>query len=82
MSPASRTPRSNFRVLTRVRGGYNGAVMYDIQLQVAATGSLVWAQTFSDQAQADEFQAQLDQDMDDLDLAGFRSKYSVPASAA
>lgn len=77
-----RTPRSNFRVLTRTRGGYDGAVMYDIQLQIAATGALVWAQTFSDQNQADEFQAQVDQDMDDLDLDGFRRKYSVPASAA
>lgn len=82
VSSRQRTPRSDFRVLTRTRGGYDGAVMYDIQLQIAATGALVWAQTFSDQTQADEFQAQVAQDMDDLDIDGFRRKYSVPASAA
>lgn len=76
------TPRSNFRVLTRIRTGYESAVMYDVQLQVAATGALVWAQTFTDQAQADEFQAQLDDDMDELEYDDFRRKYSVPASAA
>lgn len=82
ISPRPRTPRSDFRVLTRTRGGYDGAVMYDIQLQIAATGALVWAQTFTDQAQADAFQSQVDDDLSELDLAGFRRKYSVPASAA
>ncbi len=82
MSNRQRTARSDFRILTRTRGGYDGAVMYDVQLQIAATGALIWAQTFSDQDQANEFQDQVDQDMNDLDLAGFRRKYSVPASAA
>ncbi|MFT5223444.1 MAG: hypothetical protein ACI867_001761 [Glaciecola sp.] len=82
MSERQRTARSDFRVLTRIRGGYDGAVMYDIQLQVAATGALLWAQTFSDQTQANEFEAQVLDDMDELDLPEFRRKYSVPASAA
>lgn len=75
-----RRPRQDFRVLTRNRGGYDGGVMYDVQLQVAATGALVWAQTFSDQLQAEEFQAQLEADMEGLDMEGFRRKYSVPST--
>lgn len=81
MTDAPRTPRQDFRVLTRRRGGYDGAVMYDVQLQVAATGSLVWAQTFSDAEQADEFESQLDADLDALDSEAFRRKYGVPSSA-
>ena len=77
---SDRRPRQDFRVLTRRRGGYDGAVMYDVQLQVAATGALVWAQTFSDEAQADAFEAQLDGDLDELDDGAFRRKYGVPAS--
>lgn len=76
----SSPPRRDFRVLTRSRGGYQGAVMYDVQLQVAATGALLWAQTFSDQQQADEFQDQLEADLDDLDMERFRSKYGVPST--
>ncbi len=82
MSVEHRTARQDFRILTRIRGGYDGGVMYDIQLQVAASGSLVWAQTFSDQTQANEFQAQVEGDMDDLENVDFRRKYSVPSSAA
>jgi hypothetical protein len=77
---SDRSPRRDFRVLTRRRGGYDGAEMYDVQLQVAATGALVWAQTFSDSAQADAFEAQLDEDLDALDDVAFRRKYGVPAS--
>ena len=54
--------------------------MYDVQLQVAATGALVWAQTFSDEDQADAFESQLDDDLDELDDVAFRRKYGVPAS--
>lgn len=75
-----RRPRRDFRVLTRRRGGYDGAVMIDVQLQVAATGAMVWAQTFSDEAQAEAFESQLDRDLDELDDAAFRRKYSVPAN--
>lgn len=81
MTDRPKTPRQDFRVLTRQRGGYDGAVMYDVQLQVAATGSLVWAQTFSDEQQAREFERELEDDLDHLDNEGFRRKYGVPASA-
>ena len=76
---ADRTPRQDFRVLQRRRGGYDG-VMVDIQLQVAATGALVWAQTFSDEAQAETFAAELEADLDALDNDEFRRKYSVPST--
>jgi hypothetical protein len=76
----TRSPRRDFRVLTRRRGGYDGAAMVDIQLQVAATGALVWAQTFSDGDQAETFQRELEDDLDDLDGVAFRKKYGVPPS--
>ncbi len=76
-----RRPRRDFRVLSRRRGGYDGAVMIDVQLQVTATGALVWAQTFSDEVQADAFQTELTQDLEDLQDADFRRKYGVPSSA-
>ena len=76
----SRSPRRDFRVLTRRRGGYDGAAMVDVQLQLAATGALVWAQTFSDSEQAETFQAELEDDLDALDDVAFRRKYGVPAS--
>lgn len=76
---APRTPRQDFRVLTRRRGRYDGT-MIDIQLQVASTGALVWAQTFSDQTQADEFASELESDLDTLDNDAFRRKYSVPST--
>lgn len=78
-SDADRTPRQDFRVLTRRRTGYEG-VMVDIQLQVAATGALVWSQTFSDDAQADEFERQVEADLDTLDNEEFRRRYSVPST--
>lgn len=73
-----RSPRQDFRVLTRRRGGYEGT-MVDIQLQVAATGALVWAQTFSDEAQAQQFADGVETDLDTLDNDEFRRKYSVPS---
>jgi hypothetical protein len=77
---SERSPRKDFRVLTRRRGGYDGGVMFDVQLQVAATGALVWSQTFSDEDQATTFESQLDTDLDELDDVAFRRKYGVPAS--
>lgn len=76
---ADRTPRQDFRILTRRRTGYEG-VMVDIQLQVAATGALVWSQTFSDDDQADEFERQVEADLDTLDNDEFRRRYSVPST--
>ena len=78
-SDPDRTPRQDFRVLTRRRGGYDGT-MVDVQLQVAATGALVWAQTFSDEDQAEDFAAQLEADLDALGNDDFRRKYSVPST--
>lgn len=75
-----RNPRRDFRVLTRRRGGYDGAWMVDVQLQVAETGALVWAQTFSDTDQAETFQTELEEDLATLDDASFRRKYGVPSS--
>lgn len=79
-SSGDRVARNDFRVLTRTRGGYGGGVMYDVQLQVAATGRLVWAQTFTDRIQADAFQAEVEADLE-LDADAFRRKYSVPSTA-
>lgn len=76
-----RSPRRDFRVLTRRRGGYDGAHMVDVQLQVASTGALLWSQTFSDEQQADQFQHELESDLDALEDREFRRKYSVPSSA-
>ena len=75
------TSRRQFRVLTRMRGGYDGATMHDVQLQIAATGALVWAQTFTDQQQAEEFEQQVEDDLDHLVPEDFRSKYGVPSTA-
>jgi hypothetical protein len=79
--PSSGPPRRDFRIATRTRGGYDGAMMYDVQLQIVATGALLWAQTFTDQQQADEFQRQVEADLDELDMDRFRSKYGVPSTA-
>jgi hypothetical protein len=75
-----RLARRDFRVLTQTRGGYGDGVMYDVQLQAMATGSLAWAQTFTHEDQAEEFRAQVDRDLD-MDTVEFRRKYSVSQSA-
>ena len=75
------SPRRNYRVLTRTRGGYNGSTMYDVQLQVAATGNLVWAQTFTDREQAEQYEQRLDNDLDELDELDFRRKYNVTSQS-
>jgi hypothetical protein len=76
-----RVPRRDFRVLTRRRTGYEGALLIDVQLQVAATGALVWSRSFSDVHQAEELEAELEEDLDALDDAAFRRKHGVPPSA-
>lgn len=75
------TARSSFRVLTRRRDAYNGSTMYDVQLQAIASGSLLWAQTFTDRDQATRYERDLEHDLDDLELADFRRKYGVPSSS-
>jgi hypothetical protein len=78
---ADRLPRRDFRVHTRRRGGYEGASMVDVQLMVAQTGAMLWAQTFSDEEQAEAFQRQLEEDLDAMDDTTFRRTYGVPPSA-
>ena len=73
--------RRSFRVLTRTRTGYNGSTMYDVQLQSAASGNLLWSQTFTDSKQAKTYEQTLESDLDDLDEADFRRKYSVPSGS-
>jgi len=73
-------PRDLYRALTRQRGGYDG-MLFDVQLQVQATRALLWAQTFSGPEQASEFHDQLVADLAEMDLAAFRSRYSVPSSS-
>ncbi len=74
------SPRRDFRVLVRRRTGYENALIVDVQLQVAATGALVWARSFSDEHDADELQTELEHDLDELDGVEFRRKYGVPSS--
>lgn len=81
MTSEPTSPRHTFRVLTRTRGGYDGAVMYDVQLQIVASGALVWAQTFSDEQEAEEYRREVEGDLDVLDDREFRAKWSVPSSA-
>jgi hypothetical protein len=76
---AGMRPRDHFRVLRAQRGGYD-AVMFDVQLQVVRTGALVWAQSFSDERQADDFYEVVAADLDELEMAAFRSKYGVPST--
>lgn len=78
MEPGQR-PKDFFRVLRAQRGGYD-AIMFDVQLQVVATGALVWAQSFSAEQQADEFYEKVSNDLEHLDLDAFRSRYSVPST--
>lgn len=67
-------------MLTRRRTAYEGGLIIDIQLQVTATGALVWSRSFSDERQADDLEAELERDLDDLEAVDFRRKYGVPAS--
>lgn len=74
--------RRAFRVLTRTRTGYHGSTMYDVQLQDSATGNLLWAQTFTDQRQAGDYEAAVDHDLAELAEDAFRRKYGVPAASS
>lgn len=72
--------RQQFRVLTQTRSGYGGATMFDVQLQSIESGRLMWAQSFSDQREAEEFEGDLQADLEELDADSFRRKYSMPAN--
>jgi hypothetical protein len=55
--------------------------MYDVQLQSALSGNLVWAQTFTDRGEAERYERALDADLDDLDDTAFRRKYNVTSQS-
>jgi hypothetical protein len=76
----ARSPRGTFRVLVRRRTVGQGAPLVDVQLQVVATGALVWARTFSDPLEAEGLVELLERDLDELDDADFRVRHGVPAS--
>lgn len=80
MSDDARPARRDFRVQTQQRGGYQGAVMHDVQLIRSSTGAMIWAQTFTDADQAGEFLDRLESDLEDLDTTAFREHCSVPSS--
>ncbi len=75
------SPRRSFRVLQRMRESGQGGTVIDVQLQVRRSGALVWAQTFSDPAQAEALLARLEQDLDELDDEAFRRAHRVPTDA-
>ncbi len=81
MSATDRSPRNVFRVQTRSRTGYQGAVMHDVQLQVVSSGALVWAHTFTDADEAERCREEVEEDLADLTEEAFRRKWSVPSSA-
>ncbi|MGH8906058.1 MAG: hypothetical protein ACRD0K_06000 [Egibacteraceae bacterium] len=75
----SEPARRVFRVLTRTRSGYDGGVMYDVQLQAIATAGLLWSKTFTDAAQAQDYASTLGSDLARLTAPDFRRKYSIPS---
>lgn len=75
------SPRRHFRVLVRERSGSQGGWVIDVQLQVRSSGALVWAQTFSDPTLAQALEAELERDMDELDLDAFRRAHRVTSSS-
>lgn len=77
----SASARQTFRVLTRVRGGYGGGTLYDVQLESLQSGGLLWAQTFTDATEAAAYEERLTDDLEQLDDEAFRRKYRVPATA-
>ncbi len=80
VSDDARPARRDFRIHTQQRGGYQGAVMHDVQLILSETGAMIWAQTFTDPEQAGDFLDRLESDLDELDTVAFRERYSVPSS--
>lgn len=77
-----RPARQFFRALTQSRNGYGGATMFDVQLQSITSGQLIWAQTFTDHREAEEFEAALQDDLEDLGVDEFRRKYGMPSTSA
>ncbi len=80
MSSQSKPARHVFRVLTRIRTGYGGAVIHDVQLQAVTTGNLIWSQSFSYAHEAERCRDEVQADLEGLDEAGFRRRWRLPAN--
>ncbi|MDP8927120.1 MAG: hypothetical protein M3O70_00695 [Actinomycetota bacterium] len=80
VSSQTKPARQVFRVLTRIRTGYQGAVIHDVQLQAITTGSLIWSQSFSWEHEAERCRDEVQTDLDLLDEAGFRRKWRLPSN--
>ncbi len=80
VSSQTKPARQIFRVLTRIRTGYEGAVIHDVQLQAITTGSLIWSQSFSYEHEAERCRDEVQADIDLLDEAGFRRKWRLPSN--
>lgn len=72
--------RRAFRVAVRRRSTPAGAVFIDVQLEVAASGRMVWAWTFTDPGLAAELERELEHDLDELDEAEFRRRHRVTSA--
>ena len=71
--------RQHFRVRSRTRGAYAHGAVYDVQLQLAATGRLLLALTFSDHDEANAFRRRVEDDLDLLGSDDFRRKHGLPS---
>ncbi|MFN2556439.1 MAG: hypothetical protein ABR592_06115 [Nitriliruptorales bacterium] len=78
LSSGTKPARQAFRLLTRIRTCYDGAVMYDIQLQSVATGGLIWAHSFSHEHEAERYRTEVESDLEVLDETEFRRKWRLP----
>jgi hypothetical protein len=77
LSSGTRPARHAFRLLTRIRTCYDGAVMYDIQLQSIGTGRLIWAHSFSHEHEAERYRTDVESDLEVLDETEFRRKWRL-----
>ncbi|MDX1511165.1 MAG: hypothetical protein R3249_07450 [Nitriliruptorales bacterium] len=75
------TPRQLYRVATQTRTGYENAIMHDVVLSFHDTGRILWSNTFSDEEQARAYVAELEADLDHLEVDEFRRKYGVSTQA-
>lgn len=80
VSSQTKPARQVFRVLTRIRTGYDSATIYDVQLQAIASDALIWAQSFSYEHEAERCRAEVEDDLEMLDEAGFRRKWRLPSN--
>lgn len=63
--------RSSFRVRTRTRRGYDGAVLHDVHLEGLHDGRVAWTRTFTHADEAAQLAAALHEDLQRLDPRTF-----------